>query len=164
MDTFGKFNNLIGQNVLTVLVSKPQGETHLKAFFCPYTQSLTQQYLGQVTAIYPSYDPDEMPQFIVRPQRTGENIHYSFRESASNNPTISFWIQDQYFNDAPVKTYHCFNCRNPQLYFTDNKVVLYKNKAEVKRNESYKCDNINCKEDFNVTFMGIVQIRDVNNI
>jgi len=153
-------NSIVGVNVLTVLISKADEINKLKAFFCPYSRNMTQKYLGQVTAIYPGYDAEETPQFIVRPQREYRNINYSFREASNIAETISFWIQDQYFNQEPVKTYYCINCQNPQLYFTDNKAVYYKNKAELKSGDNYICDN--CKES--LTFMGIVAIRDVNNI
>lgn len=160
--------SIIGDNTLTVLVAKPEPEQSLnkRMFFCPYTKCITLTYQGQVKAIYPGSDPEETPQFVVRPQRIdyNYNINYSFRESQDREKTINFWIQDQYFRDEDVKLYHCFNCQAPQLYFTGNKAVRFPNKADIKKGESYQCSNPNCLESLPFTFMGIVAIRNVNAV
>jgi len=154
---------ITGQNVLTVLLSKPEQARQLKMFFCPYTRNITTQYQGEVTAIFPGYDPDETPQVMIRPQRLqhSANIFYSFISSGQNGDGVDFWIQDQYFDDIPIKTYHCFNCQAPQLYFSNNKVVLFQNKSDIKKGESYICSNPFCKES--LTYRGMVKIKPVNN-
>ena len=156
------YKDIVGQNILTVLVTKPidSENIQLKMFFDPYSKSHTMQYRGQVLAIYPGFDIEETPQFIIRPQRLDKNIHYSFREVKTDGDVVDFWIQDQYFMDDPVKTYYCYNCQAPQLYFNKDKVVFFQSKADLKRGESYQCINPLCKE--NLKFMGIVQIKDVH--
>ena len=151
---------IIGKNILTVLVSKPPLEEihRKKVFFCPYSKSITLQYQGQVQAIYPSYDPDETPQFIVHPQRTADNINYSFRATPQNNSSVDFWIQSYPVDDV-IKPYHCFNCQMFQLYFSGNKVVFHDTKADVKPGQSYNCQNPMCK--INLTFLGVVKILDI---
>ena len=76
-------SDITGKNVITVLVSKPPESETLtkKTFYDPYTRNITLQYQGTVQAIYPGYDPLEVPQFIVKPQRSTQeqNVHYSFR-------------------------------------------------------------------------------------
>ena len=157
-------HSIIGKNVLTVLLSSTDDVNRLKAFFCPYTQQITTTYQGEVQAILPGYNPEETPQVMIQPQRMKyhANINYSFRETYNKDASVSFWIQDQYFDENLVKTYYCFNCKNPQLLFSEDRVVLYKNKNELKNNQSFICDNINCKQSLN--FLGIVKIKDVNYI
>lgn len=112
---------ITGVNVLTVMISNPSENDKLKrkAFFCPYTKNITFTYQGNVDSIQPGYDPDDTPQIFVYPQRMtyGMNINYTFKESKKNSDSIDFWIQDQYFNEVDVKTYHCSNCQAPSLYF-----------------------------------------------
>lgn len=152
--------SIIGKNILTVLVSKPLPEEihEKKVFFCPYTKNITLQYQGQVQAIYPSYDPDETPQFIIHPQRTAGNINYSFRATSQNNSSVDFWIQS-YPADDMIKPYHCFNCQAQSLYFNKDKVVHFQSKAEVKKGDRYSCVNPFCKK--NQTFLGVVYILDI---
>ena len=151
--------SIVGENVLTILLAGTQ-EQGVKMFFCPYTQNKTLQYQGEVKAILPGFDAEESPQVILKPQRTPENIHYTFTDvpqDASN--TVDFWIQDQYFIDTHIKTYFCFNCQISQLYFSSNKVVHFDSKAEVQRGERYTCRNPNCKQG--LIYQGIVKIQQV---
>jgi len=159
-----KEHTIIGTNVLTVLLSKTDEINKLKAFFCPYTQSITSTYQGEIKAILPGYNPEETPQVMIQPQRMKYhmNIHYSFRETADTGNTINFWIQDAYFEETPIRTYFCCICQFPQLYFSKNKVVFYENKADVSKGQEYTCGNPHCKESY--TYLGIVQITDVNSI
>lgn len=154
---------IAGQNVLTVLLAEPEEKEYFKMFFCPYTKNRTAQYQGQVKALLPGFDPLEYPQVAILPHRMdhGYNLHYTFKETSQKSPTIDFWIQDQYFMDAAIKTYFCFNCQSPQLYFAGNKAVHYESKADIKRGESYKCTNPLCKEKSTFTFLGIMKITEV---
>ena len=155
-----------GQNVLTVLLAKPYNPRQMKMFFCPYTQNITSQYQGEVLSIFPGFDPDDTPQVIVRPQRLGHsaNIHYSFKfnDMSEDNSNVNFWLQDQYFDEIPVKTYFCFNCQAPQLYFSNQKVVLFQSKKDLNKGESFACVNPFCKQ--NLTFLGMVKINPVNSV
>lgn len=151
-----------GQNVLTVLLTKAQDVMRMKMFFCPYTKNITTQYQGDVVSIQPGYDPQETPQVMIRPQRMeyGYNIQYSFREAHQRGDSVHFWIQDQYFQNIPVKTYYCYNCQGPQLYFSDDKAVSYHTKAEIQMGDSYEC--VNCKTK--MTYLGIVAIKNIHSV
>ena len=154
--------NLIGKNVLTVLLSKAEESRRVKMFFCPYTRNITSQYQGEVQAIMPGFDPDENPQIIIRPQRLehSANIQYSFKFVENEEVKgVDFWIQDQYFDNIPVKTYFCFNCQAPQLYFTKDKIVAFQSKADIEKGDSFSCVNPYCKQS--LTFLGIVKINPV---
>ena len=158
-------SDITGKNVITVLVSKPpEGETLTKkTFYDPYTRNITLQYQGTVQAIYPSYDPLEVPQFIVKPQRSTQeqNVHYSFRVTSQLNLSVDFYLQDQYFADDVVNTYFCYNCQAPNLYFGHNRVVHFNTKADVKKNEVYECINPMCKQS--QTYLGMVKILEANH-
>ena len=158
------YRTIRGQNVLTVLYTKAQDEKQLRMFFCPYTKNITTQYQGDISAIYPGFDSTETPQVMIRPQRMdyGYNIQYSFREVEKHGDEVQFWIQDQYFQNIPVKTYYCFNCQAPQLYFSDDKVVGYQNKSEILSGSSYLCINPLCRTHF--MFLGIVKIQSIHDV
>lgn len=145
-----------GTNALTVFFTKDKDVNKTKLFFCPYRKNITGKYQGKISEIQPGFNPENSPQFFVRPQRQKheDNISYIFTPTTNSHDSIYFWIQDQYFNDTPVKTYFCVNCQAPQLYFDDKKAVMYESKAKLEKTKTYKCDN--CKEKF--TYMGIVQI------
>ena len=147
-----------GTNALTVLFS-PIEETKTKMFFCPYRKNIVGKYIGQVVSIQPGYDPADSPLFFVWPQRQSfsDNIHYIFAGTQNKDNSTLFWVQWQYFDDSGVRTYHCFNCQAPQLYFDELKAVDYKTKKELKTNTPYLCDN--CK--INLTFMDIVKITSI---
>lgn len=154
-------SDITGKNVLTVLVSKPSEEEVLikKKFYDPYSKNIVLQYQGKVQAIYPGYDPLETPQFIVRPQRMTNNIHYSFREAKDINTSVDFWLQDQYFADNVVNTYFCWACQAPSLYFSHDKAVHFNTKAEVTVGQPYDCINPFCKQSH--TYLGIVKILEM---
>ena len=155
------YKDVVGKNILTVLVSKPPIEEtiRLRMFFCPYNQNQITRYQGLVKVIYPGFDPEDTPQFIVKSVRVSDNIQYSFKEGKEDeSQTVNFWIQDQYFNDDNVRPYHCFNCQMPQLYFSGNKVVFKDTKADLKTGQSYECGNPMCRT--NLTYLGIVRILE----
>ena len=159
-------HTITGVNVLTVFISKPTSEDKLKrkAFFDPYTKNITTTYRGNVEAIFPGYDAEDIPQVIIYPQRMPYkmNINYTFKETKDIGTTVDFWIQDQVFNDIAVKTYFCYNCQAPSLYFSKSKVVHFNSKADLLPGDSFKCINPYCKEDF--TYLGLVRIEAVNAI
>lgn len=152
-----------GVNVLTVFISKPSEEEKYKrnAFFCPYTTQITSTYQGKVMAILPGYDPEDTPQVLIYPQRMqyGMNINYTFKESTKGGDRVNFWIQDQYFNEEPIKTYFCQKCQAPSLYFSDNKVVHFNTKADIKPRENFECVNPYCKTKY--TYLGMVRIDNI---
>ena len=153
------YKDIIGKNVLTVLVSKPPIEEtiRLRMFFCPYNQNQIMRYQGLVKVIYPGFDPEDTPQFIVKSVRVSDNIQYSFKEGKEDeSQSVNFWIQDQYFNDDNVRTYHCYNCQMTNLYFSGDKVIHYQSKADAKKGESFLCGNPMCKQVF--TYLGMVRI------
>lgn len=156
---------IVGENVLTVLFSKPQENEEIKkrVFFCPYTKNITVTYQGKVNAIIPGYDPTDTPQVMIRPQRMphGYNIQYTFKETNTAGENVDFWIQDQYFVEEAVKTYFCFNCQAPQLYFSRTKAVFFNTKADIKAGTSYNCSNPYCKQP--LMFLGIVAIKEIAN-
>lgn len=158
-------SDITGKNCLTVLVSKPPEEetTTKRTFYCPYTKNITLQYQGVVQAIYPGYDPNEVPQFIIKPQRSTQeqNVHYSFRETSQVNLSVDFYLQDQYFADDVVNTYYCYNCQAPNLYFGHDKVVHFNTKAEVKKSEAYQCINPMCLQSYN--YLGMVKILEAES-
>jgi hypothetical protein len=155
------------RNALTVLLATEK-PTPLKMFFCPYTTSLTSNYKGQVSAILPGYDPEESPFVMVHPQRMkyGHDISYVFRETHEMGKTVDFWIQDQYFMEEVIRTYHCFNCQAPNLYFTGNKTVMFSDKSDVQKGQSFTCRNPICKTNMPVTFTyhGIVKITEADSL
>lgn len=158
------YRTVEGQNVLTVLFAKAHDPKQMKMFFCPYTKNITTQYQGDVVSIQPGYDSTETPYVMIRPQRMeyGNNIQYSFRAVDKQDEVVKFWIQDQYFQNVPVKTYYCYNCQAPQLYFTDDRVVSYKNKADIPSGHSYSCDNPMCSTK--LMYLGIVQIKSIHGV
>lgn len=150
-------------NVLTVLYAKPS-EKKKKMFFCPYTKNITTNYVGTVKAILPGYDPDEdEPQTMIRPQRMAYDmdIQYTFKIAGDTGNTVDFWIQDQYFMKDVIRTYHCYNCQAPNLYYAGNKTVMFNNKSDVKKGQAFNCINPLCKENF--TYHGIVKITEVTD-
>lgn len=148
--------NLVGKNSLTVFLSISE-DKNLKMFFCPYTQSNVVQYTGQVQVIYPSYDPDQCPNVIIRPQKLSRNIHYVFSGTEDRDiDTTSFYIQNRLFESSPVSTYHCFNCQAPQLYFGQGKAVYYDSKRELKKAEDFVCPNPHCHAK--LRYLGIVDV------
>ena len=159
-------HTITGVNVLTVFVSKPEKTEELKrkAFFDPYTRNITTTYRGNVEAIFPGFDAEDIPQVMVYPQRMpyGMNINYTFKETKDTGTTVDFWIQDQYFDETAVKTYHCYNCQAPSLYFSKSKVVHFNSKADLLPGDSFKCVNPYCKEDF--TYLGMVTIQQVGQV
>ncbi len=148
-----------GTNALTVLVSPTEEKQKTKIFFCSYRRNIVLKYNGNVTAIQPGFDPNESPQFFVRPQRQNhsDNINYIFKPVEKIDKSTLFWIQWQYFDDDGVRKYYCYNCQAPQIYFDDQKAVDYKTQKELKTNTTYLCDN--CK--ISLTFMDIVKIMSV---
>lgn len=146
-----------GTNALTVLVSSSTVRLQTKMFFCPYRKNIVLKYQGNVISIQPGYDPEITPQFYVRPQRQSrqDNINYIFTPTKIEEDSVLFWIQDQYFDTKDVRTYNCYNCQAPQLYFDERKAVNYKTKVELEPNTRYKCSN--CSES--LTYMGIVKIK-----
>jgi hypothetical protein len=145
------------------MVAKPHDEDIRKRmFFCPYTGNKTMAYRGIVKAIFPGYDAQET-QFYSRPQRTPENINYSFLKTDEQGSSVSFWIQDQYFMKDVIRTYKCFNCQAPQLYYAGNKTVMFSNKKDIKPGDSYNCANPLCelKDKDSLTFLGIMKIAPV---
>lgn len=153
--------SITGVNVLTVLVSRPTDKLKRNAFFDPYTRNITTTYRGNVEAIFPGYDAEDVPQVMVYPQRMpyGMNINYTFKETETIGEGVDFWIQDQYFNDVAVKTYYCYNCQAPNLYFSESKVVHFSSKQDLDTGESFKCKNPHCEKDF--TYLGMVKIEEV---
>ena len=146
--------SLVGKNALTVFLSEST-DNNLKMFFCPYTRNNVVQYTGSVEIIYPGYDSIKKPNVIIRPQKLSQNINYIFTNTRDREVDYaSFWIQYRTFDVENIHTYHCFNCQAPQLYFSDNKVVKYDNKSEVKHESEYLCSN--CKRRFK--YMGMVSI------
>ncbi len=158
-------DSIIGENVLTVLYSKPpEGEElHRKMFFCPYTKNITVPYQGKVQAIEPGYDPEDTPQIFVLPAGLNKatKIRYTFRKTNLDGESVDFYIQDHYFKHVAVQPYHCYNCQAPNLYFSENRAVHFRTKADVKHGESFECINPLCKTKF--TYHGIVAIREVGN-
>ena len=146
-----------GTNALTVLVSPSDNKLQTRMFFCPYRKNIVLKYQGEVNSIQPGFNPVINPQFFIRPQRQAyeDKIDYVFVSTPTKDPTSMFWIQDQYFDTKEIRTYYCYNCQAPQLYFDDHKAVSYKTKVELKQNTTYLCDN--CKQS--LTYMGIVKIR-----
>ena len=153
-------------NILTVLYAKPV-DTKRRMFFCPYTKGLTVRYAGQVKAILPGTDPKDT-QFVAAATHRlpyDQDIQYTWQPVQTESVGVDFWIQDQYFMKEVIRTYHCFNCQMPQLYFAGNKTVMYGNKSDVKVGDAIKCQNPTCelkKNDIPLTFMGIVKIAPVS--
>lgn len=144
------------QNILTVLMAKYQNAP-IKMFFCPYTKNPTLKYRGSVKAILPGCDPQEPFLMIIHPRRTHENINYFFVETEQQSETVDFYIQDQYFVEQVIRTYHCYNCQAPNLYFAGNKTVMFSNKSDVKKGQSFNCINPLCKKNY--TYHGIVKLE-----
>lgn len=146
-----------GTNALTVLVSASESKLKTKMFFCPYRRNIVLKYQGDVVSIQPGFNPELSPQFYVRPQRQeySDNISYVFIPTRETGDSVLFWIQDQYFDTEDLRTYRCYNCQAPQLYYNDREAVDYKTKKTIKQNTNYLCDN--CKES--LTYMGIVKIK-----
>ena len=151
--------SVAGQNVLTVLLSSDEDTHRMRMFFDPYSRNITPQYQGKVAAILPSYDADETPQVMIRPQRMkyGINIQYSFRPTSTKSDTVDFYLQDQYFDYDTVKTYFCFHCQAQLLNFGKEKVVQYEAKNEIHAGDSFACINEFCKQKY--TYLGMVQIH-----
>jgi len=147
--------SLVGKNALTVFLSKSEDDG-LKMFFCPYTRNNVSQYLGNVEIIYPSYDTLRNPSVIIRPQKLSRNIHYIFTETSDKTDSVSFWLQYRQFENTSLQSYYCHNCQAPQLYFSDEKAVNYKDKTELKDGDNYICSNPLCKQK--LKYMGIVSI------
>lgn len=147
-----------GTNALTVLVAPSEEIEKTKMFFCPYKKNIVLKYQGNVVSIQPGYNPKDSPMFFVRPQRQAynDNINYIFRSAVKKDISTVFWIQDQYFDGDPIRTYHCHSCQAPQLYFDNRKAVDYNSKKELNANTEYLCNN--CRAS--MTFMGIVAIRE----
>ena len=154
-------NTIVGHNVLTVLLAKASDNNHLNMFFCPYTKNITTQYQGSVETILPGFNPDADPQIMVKPQRMeyNMNIYYSFKETDKKYEATNFWIQDQYFRDAEVKQYFCYNCQAPSIYFTSDRAVHFNTKADVEKDKVFECANKNCRKKFR--YLGIVAIQKV---
>ena len=149
--------SIVGKNALTVFLSE-SAQNDLKMFFCPYTRSNVVQYTGDVEAIHPGYDSDITPNVIIRPQKLAKNIHYIFT-STKDNPVdkIPFYIQYRTFDESMVQVYYCYNCQAPQLYFSNDKTVLFGNKSELKSGDEYICPNPNCRKK--LLYMGTVAIE-----
>lgn len=148
--------SLVGKNALTVFLSESK-DNDLKMFFCPYTRNNVAQYVGKVESIYPSYDPLRNPQAILRPQKLSKNLHYIFTHTKTRKgDSTSYWIQYRTFDEASLRTYYCHNCQAPHLYFSDNKVVKYGDKSEVKSGNEYICPNPLCKKK--LKYMGLVTV------
>lgn len=158
------YKTVAGQNALTVLLSRDEDKTRLRMFFCPYSKNVTTQYRGHVRAIYPSYDIDETPQVMIRPQRMeyGKNIQYSFMFTNTVSDTVDFYLQNQYFDPELVKQYYCYNCQAPNLYFSDDKVVMFQTKNTIHAGDSYDCVNPFCKQKY--TYLGMVHIEKISAI
>lgn len=142
------------KNALTVILSQSDSD-NLNMFFCPYTRSNVAQYHGLVSAIIPGYDKVQNPNVIIRPQKLAENLHYVFLNGKTKDIT-NFWIENNVLSNM-VKPYFCFNCQAPLLYFSNDKVVNYHTKKEVKSGEELVCHNPNCK--CKTTFMGKVDVE-----
>jgi len=136
--------SLFGKNALTVFLADSLSD-NLNMFFCPYTRNNVAQYVGSVEIIYPSYDTVQKPNIILRPQKLSKNIHYTFFSTKDKESEVSeFYIQYRTFDDDPVQVYYCYNCQAPQLYFSENKVVDFKSKHELKKGDEFVCPN--CKK------------------
>ena len=98
-----------GTNALTVLVFPTEEKQKTKVFFCSYRRNIVLKYNGNVTAIQPGFDPNESPQFFVRPQRQNhsDNINYIFKPVEKIDKSTLFWIQWQYFDDDEERKYYC---------------------------------------------------------
>lgn len=154
-------DSIVGHNVLTVLLAKNDNKDKLNMFFCPYTKNITTQYQGSVQTILPGFDPEGDPQIMVKPQRMEYkiNIYYSFKNTDEEYIATNFWIQDQYFTNQIVKTYFCYNCQAPSIYFSNDNVVHFNNKSNVEKEKIFECANPNCKKK--MRYLGIVKIKEV---
>ena len=146
-----------GTNALTVLVAPSEDRLQTRMFFCPYRKNIVLKYQGEVASIRPGYNPEITPKFYVRPQRQArsDNINYIFTAILEGDDSTLFWIQDQYFDTKDVRTYNCYNCQAPQLYYDEHKAVDYGTKVELKPNTTYVCPNCGAR----LTYMGIVKIK-----
>jgi hypothetical protein len=150
--------SLIGKNALTVFLSESKSD-NLNMFFCPYTRNNVVQYVGNVEVIYPSYDTVQQPNVIIRPQKLSKNIHYIFTNTKDKpSDSTSFYIQHRTFDEPTVQVYYCYNCQAPQLYFSDDKVVKFDNKSDVKIGDEYVCSNPLCKT--HLKYLGTVSISN----